>query len=44
MYWTALNITQQAPNVQNKIFSTVVGAAERNLTRNQPSILNKLFR
>ena len=43
-YWTALNITQQAPNVQNKIFSTVVGAAERNLTRNQPSILNKLFR
>ena len=43
-YWTALNITQQAPNVQNKIFSTVIGAAERNLTRNQPSILNKLFR
>jgi hypothetical protein len=42
-YWTALNINQQAPNVFNKIFATVVGSAERNLIRNQPSILNKLF-
>ena len=42
-YWTALNINQQAPNVFNKIFETVIGSAERNLIRNQPSILNKLF-
>ena len=42
-YWTALNINQQAPNIHNKIFQTVIDSAERNLIRNQPSILNKLF-
>ena len=42
-YWTALNINQQGPNIFNKIFETVVSSAERNLIRNQPRILNKLF-
>jgi len=42
-YWTALNINQQAPNIFNKIFETVIDSAERTLIRNQPSILNKLF-
>ena len=42
-YWTALNINQQAPNIFNKIFETVINSAERSLIRNQPRILNKLF-
>ena len=41
-YWTALNINQQAPNVHNKIFQTVINSAERTLIRNQPSVF-KLF-
>ena len=42
-YWTPLNINQQGPNIFNKILETVVNSAERNLIRNQPRILNKLF-
>ena len=42
-YWTPLNINQQGPNIFNKILETVVNSADRNLIRNQPRILNKLF-
>jgi hypothetical protein len=43
-HWTSLDQNQNPPvNIFNKVFETVVNTAERNITRNIPKVLNKLF-
>ena len=43
-WWETLDITRQPPNLKEKIFSTVINTVERNISRNIPSVLNKLGR
>jgi len=42
-YWTNIDIQQQSPDIMGRIFETVVNSAERNISRNIPRILNKLY-
>ena len=43
-YWTSLDQSQNpGVNIFDKITETVVNTAERNITRNIPSVMNKLF-
>ena len=41
-WWETLDVNRQAPNLKEKIFSTVMNTVERNISRNIPSVLNKL--
>ncbi len=41
-WWETLDITRQAPNLKDKIFSTVINTVERNITRNIPRVLTRL--
>ena len=41
-WWETLDVTRQAPSLKEKIFSTVINTVERNISRNIPSVLNKL--
>ena len=42
-WWETLDTNRQSPNLQEKIFSTVLNTVERNIGRNVPSVLSKLF-
>ena len=41
-WWETLDINRQAPNLKEKIFSTVINTVERNITRNIPRVLTRL--
>ena len=41
-WWETLDVNRQAPNLKEKIFSTVINTVERNITRNIPKILTRL--
>ena len=41
-WWETLDVNRQAPSLKEKIFSTVINTVERNISRNIPSVLNKL--
>ena len=41
-WWETLDVNRQAPNLKEKIFSTVMNTVERNISRNIPSVLSKL--
>ena len=41
-YWTTLDIQRQAPNLGDKIFSTIVNTVERNISANIPKVLTRL--
>tara|TARA_R110001592_G_scaffold47839_2_gene151199 strand:- start:276 stop:998 length:723 start_codon:yes stop_codon:yes gene_type:complete len=44
-YWTSLDQNQNpAVNIKDRIFETVINSAERNISRNIPSVFNKLGR
>ena len=41
-WWETLDVNRQAPNLKDKIFSTVINTVERNITRNIPRVLTRL--
>ena len=42
-YWEPLDIQDQPPSIGERIFDTVINTVERNIDRNDPKVLNKLF-
>ena len=42
-YWETLDITNQPPNLMEKVLDTVITGAERTINANIPKVLSKLF-
>lgn len=42
-YWETLDIERQSPNLLGRLTETVLGTVERNLSKNIPSTVRKLF-